>query len=117
MNEVIVSYLKNGAGFYSEFFFMINHYLYSKKNNLKFILNTDYWLFKSIKGWEDYFEPLKNHTLQYGDIPKEYSFGKIIEYYSIEEYKNAIKDVYILNTNTKNKIMEIKYEFGLVDGK
>jgi len=96
---------------------MINHYIYSKKNNLKFILNTEQWMFKSVKGWEDYFEPLENKVLQYGEIPKEYIFGKIIEDYSIEEYKNAIKDIYILNTNTKNRVMEVKYKFGLIDGK
>ena len=56
--NTLVTQLDYSAGFYSQLFFLINHYIYCKKNNINFIINSNEWLFKYKDGWEDYFEPI-----------------------------------------------------------
>ena len=43
----IVSTMNATSGFYSMLFFNLNHYLYCKRNQINFQLNTSNWLFKS----------------------------------------------------------------------
>jgi hypothetical protein len=109
-----ISNLNNISGFFSMFFFTINHYIYCKNNNISFKLNTDNWLFKYQKGWEDYF---KNIDLNfYNDDNVNYvDCQTILCNPSIREYKNIIKEVYIYNENTINKINEVKKNFNLID--
>ena len=53
---MIISIFDNKSGFFSMFFFFVNHYIYALKNNLNFEINNANWLFKYNLGWEDYFE-------------------------------------------------------------
>ena len=53
---MIYSIMKKSAGFYSQLFKAMNHYLFCKQNNLNFNLDTTDWLFKYEYGWIDYFE-------------------------------------------------------------
>ena len=108
----IIYHLKKGAGFFSEFFFMVNHYIYCKKENIPFNLNTEHWLFKSKEGWTDYFKTIENQNNTKTDEPQQYSFGHIIENYNIEEYKDAIKEIYRYNDSIQNKIT---YTMNLLD--
>jgi len=102
--------LKRGAGFYSELFFMINHYIYCKKENIPFILNTDEWLFSS---WTNYFEPITNiNTTENTQI---FEFGHIIENYTIEEYRIAIQEFYRYNNKIQEKIANTLYKLNLRD--
>jgi len=113
MSTTIVYNLKKAAGFFSEIFFMINSYIYSKKHNLNFILNSREWLFKFKNGWEDYFEPININRIQDVCIIEEHYFNKIKEDYPIEDYKLAIKELYIYNEKTKKQILEINTELDL----
>jgi hypothetical protein len=111
--ENIVSELTYDAGFYSQFFYLINHYIYCKKNNVNFKIKSDNWLFLSKNGWTDYFEPI---TLDYGKpnetiVNNRQSLGD----YPIIEYKNSIPEVYIYNSRTKAAIKEYMNKFNLVN--
>ena len=66
---MIVTLLLKKQGFYSILFFVLNHYLYCKKNKLNYRMNTDNWLFTSINGWTDYFT---NIELNYIDDVSKY---------------------------------------------
>jgi hypothetical protein len=109
---MIISNLEKSAGFYSLFFFMVNHYLYAKKNNLQFKINSDNWLFKYVKGWEDYF---KNIDIIEGNVCNDIYFGhhQQIDNFTITEYKNVIKELYVYNNNIKQLIESKKKELSL----
>jgi hypothetical protein len=111
---MITTILSNSAGFYSQLFFLLNHYLYAKNNNLSFKVKSDEWLFKFKNGWEDYF---KNIDIKMNNIHNlnNASFGhhqEIFEF-TIKEYKNAIKEIYIYNDVINEKIKKVKEELCL----
>ena len=95
-NSIIISNLENKGGFYSLFFFLLNHYIYCSKNNINFKIKSDKWLFRYRYGWEDYFKPcnLIFNDLNYNELI--YSHLNIIENYPIYEYKNYIPNIYII---------------------
>jgi hypothetical protein len=104
--DTITSSLGNSAGFYSMFFFLLNHYIYCKENKKNFVIESDQWIFKSKNGWEDYFEPVK---LQYNDGTNVAFVGHndVIKDYPLIEYKNNIKELYIYNKRTNEQIQKI----------
>ena len=109
----IVSTMNATSGFYSMLFFNLNHYLYCKRNQINFQLNTSNWLFKSHHGWTDYFLPIElvynNNTLP----PCEKSHGDVLADYNIHDYKEAIDDVYKYNERTLKNIDNIRQQLGL----
>ena len=58
----LISILGNSAGFYSGYFFLLNHYNYCKRHKIEFIMKSETWLYKSQRGWLDYFEPIELDT-------------------------------------------------------
>jgi hypothetical protein len=115
-NETIISNLDGSSGFYSVLFFIMNHYLYCKKNNKHFKIDSNGWLFKAKDGWTDYFEDIElNKDFSSDTNIKNHGFSTIISDYSIKDYKNIIPDFYIYNENTKKEIQKIKLKFNLID--
>jgi hypothetical protein len=111
---MIISILNKDSGFFSQFFFTLNHYLYCKKYNLNFKINSEKWLFKSNNGWCDYFkEILLNYNNDF--LENYYSYPNIIEEFKIIDYKNIINEVYIYNENTQNEIITKKKELNIID--
>ena len=117
---MLTSILSKRAGFFSELFFSIHHYLYSKKNKINFNLETTNWLFKYKKGWEDYFENIDNidnidnikytnNRLMHGNITTDL--------FTITEYKNIIPEFYIYNKTTTQKIYDCKNKLNLINKK
>lgn len=109
---MIVSVLdkKSGAGFFSSYFFLLNHYIYSKKNNLPFFIESQNWLYKSQKGWNDYFVfqcPKKE------DNSRVVGHNELCDNYSMFEYNNFSKELFVLNEETKEKINNIKNDLEL----
>jgi hypothetical protein len=113
---MITTILSNAAGFYSQLFFLLNHYLYAKNNNLSFIVKSDKWLFKYKNGWEDYFKNVDVKINNKHDFNNS-SFGHHQEIFkfTIKEYKNAIKEVYVYNDTINEKIKKVKEELCLND--
>jgi hypothetical protein len=118
-NSLIISQLNNehGYGFYSRYFFLLNHYIYCKKNKINFKIDDSNWLFKYKYGYIDYFEDIKLNFYDDTQIKdtKIYKQGNIIGNYSIDEYKNIISEIYRYNQKTLDKINEIKNKFNLID--
>jgi len=109
--EGLTSVLGNSAGFFSGFFFLLNHYIYSKRRNIKFHINSDEWLYRHKDGWDDYFEPiLGDDNLECKQI---FGHNNHIELHSIKEYETAIKEVYKFNEKTRSRISEVKSTLGL----
>jgi hypothetical protein len=110
---MIVSILDKSAGFFSMFFFTVNHYLLAKKHNVKFVLHSDHWLFKSQKGWEDYFLNIDtNAPINHPNVAylKHY---QPVDKFTIHEYKKILPEMYKYNKLTKTKIDEMKMKLNL----
>ena len=111
-NISIISKLKDDSGFYSQLFFMINHYIYCKENKINFKIDSSDWMYKYNYGWIDYFEQIE---LKFNDSvnDKIYKHSNILDNYSINTYKNSINEIYIYNNITKNHINNIKKKLNL----
>lgn len=105
----IVSQLRNDTGFYSQYFFVMNHYLYCKENQINLMVDSKNWLFSSKDGWSDYFESI---DLQFNDNDstktKTVGHPETLSDYKIIEYKNIIGEVYKYNEKTKANIDQYK---------
>lgn len=110
---MIISIQNKSSGFFSQFFFVLNHYLYAKKNNLQFSLNTKNWLFKYKSGWNDYFCELATDFHKNNCADKIFGHCNVIENYKIVDYIEAINDIYKLNDYVSNKKNEIIEKFNL----
>lgn len=107
--------IPNNSGFFSMFFFISNHYLFCKKNNVNYELNTDEWLYKKELGWTDYFEEI---NLKYNDNNKNIKKANhqdILGDFTIREYKNVIPEIYKYNKNTQYEIEKKIKELNLLD--
>jgi hypothetical protein len=113
---IIVSNLTNntGCGFYSQLFFTLNHYIYCKSNNINFRINSDTWLFLYKNGWSDYFNNIELNFYE-SNIIKNYKTKDILGKYTVQNYIDAIHDIYNYNENTITKINKIKTYFNLID--
>jgi len=114
---MIITLLLKNQGFYSILFFVLNHYLYCRKNKLNYKMNTDNWLFKSVNGWTDYF---KNVELNYEtdtstDVQYYDQRNTILDNFTLNEYRTAIKEMYLYNEITQKKIQEIKEKYNLLN--
>jgi hypothetical protein len=120
---MIISKLTTKAGFFSQFFFMVNHYIYCKKHNRTFKLDSTNWLYKYSKGWTDYFIDIdfngndadKFRSSHPGKLlfslsrasaePVNYvEHGYFFENFPLYEYINALKKIYTYNEKTKRII-------------
>jgi tetratricopeptide (TPR) repeat protein len=104
----IVSILDKSAGFFSMFFFALNHLLYAEEHDLSFRLETTDWLFLSEKGWEDYFLPFARSGKNKDDNSRYVKHGDIIKEYFIEDYRYLIQDIYRYNERLSNSIKQYK---------
>lgn len=111
-NISIVSQLSDAAGFYSQLFFLINHYIYCKENKINFKIDSINWVYKTNNGWTDYFEQI---DLKFNDSTNDkiYKHLDILNNYSINTYKTYINEIYIYNDKTKNYINNIKQKLNL----
>ena len=105
----------SNSGFYSSIFFVMNHYLYCKKNNKNFEINDEEWLFKSKDGWTDYFEKIELTNGNDKNNSNNVGHGTVMSDYSIQQYRDVIPEFYVYNENTKREINKIKSQYGLTD--
>ena len=84
------------AGFGSVFFFMIQAYIYAKKNGSDFRIKHDGWVYTYDKGWHDYFDSLDDYdpAVKYDEV-KETSHLRNYDIpdYTFQEYSDAIQEV------------------------
>jgi hypothetical protein len=103
----------DSMGFYSNLFFVMNNYIYCKKNNLYFNIDDSKWLYKKEKGWEDYFLNININNNKPNSNIKITNHGTILEEYEIYEYKNILNEFYKYNNNTITEINNIKNKLNL----
>jgi hypothetical protein len=112
---MIITVLKKVRGFYSILFFVLNHYLYSKRNKINYRQCSHGWLFKTMHGWTDYFNDI---ILTFNDSTNDIVYcldqeRTELDLYTLHEYKEAINDIYQYNETTKQQINEVKTHFYL----
>jgi hypothetical protein len=110
---MITSVLAKQAGFYSQLFFLLNHYLFARYTNSNFMIDSNNWLFKYKLGWEDYF--INVNITNFSNKNNIISLGhhKQICDCKIDSYKSAIKNVYIYNNFVTEKIKLTKNNLSL----
>lgn len=113
---MIISVLNRAAGFFSQFFFTVNHYIYCVKNKISFTLKSDDWTFLYQDGWTDYFMPIELNFEDSHHTNAHYGHGNVIEDVSFLEYKNALPFVYKYNDFIQSKINEKMHQLKLVKG-
>ena len=114
--KMIVSTMdKSSGGFFSQFFFTMNHYLTAKITGSQFKLNTSTWLFSYENGWTDYFETFDLNDMNNDSriITADHSFE--FTKFPLESYRYAIKEVYKYNGRTMAQISVKKKELGLAE--
>lgn len=104
----VTTILNKSAGFFSQFFFMVNHFIYAITNNLVHKIDGSNWLFNYNVGWYDYFENVlssdnTNHT---NNIIS--SHGNVLGHYTLRDYKQAIQILYKYNQTLKDEIENTK---------
>jgi hypothetical protein len=114
---MITSVLDKSAGFYSILFFTINHYIYCKRNNISFTLDSSNWLFKSKEGWNDYFKPIDFVSGENNTENRTVKHNELLGNYDMWEYQRTIRNhLYLYNDEVLKRIAETKQAIGLVDG-
>jgi hypothetical protein len=108
----MISVLNKSAGFFSQFFFTINHYIYCKKRQIDFSLDSSEWTFSYKDGWTDYFKPLE---LRFGNASEQsrHGHGTVLEDVAYSEYGNVLREVYQYNDFIQSKINEKRRELQL----
>jgi hypothetical protein len=113
---MIISIMDDFAGFFSLLFFAVNHYIYCKKNNISFQLDTTRWLFKSEKGWTDYFQDVNFTGTNELDSIRTYKHSDLLGDFFIHEYRDILlKEFYLYNDEIREKIMETKQKLNLTE--
>ena len=120
MNNIIISNLNKSSGFYSLLFFLLNYYIYCKKNNINFKIESNNWLYKYKLGWEDYFEVSElgfyEFEFEFELNQSIYEHCQLIDEYSIKEYQDIIPQIYKYNQLTKQIIDNTYIQFNLIKG-
>jgi hypothetical protein len=86
-----------GAGFGSVFFFMIQAYIYAKKNGNDFRIKDDGWVYTYDKGWHDYFDSLDDYdpAVKYDEIRhSSHNKNHDIPDHTFQEYSDAVQEVF-----------------------
>lgn len=112
---MFVSVLNKAAGFFSQFFFTVNHYIYCMKNKINFKLKCDEWTFLYESGWTDYFMPIELQFENESEINAEQGHGYVIENVELREYQQVLPSIYRYNDFIQSKINERMAELGLKD--
>ena len=105
---------KRSGGFFSQFFFNMNHYLTAKARGFSFHLDTDHWLFKYKSGWTDYFQPI---DLLIEPPPEKFhraGHSHVIGSFTLQQYRDVIGEMYRYNETMKQMILEKKRDLGLI---
>ena len=108
-SKIVIFSLNSDGGFFSNFWFLLNTYVYAKKNNYLFFIENNDWQYTYKNGWHDYFTTLNVYNNEHSDYPIErMSRASIIDSthprYTVSEYIEAIKEVYKLQPHLQEQI-------------
>lgn len=121
MSSIFV--LGRSAGFYSQYFFLVQKYLLCKRENTGFHVDSSQWLFKSKEGWVDYFQEIADLPVPEGGDNSVHYFSHTHFFYSdnhlfnMYQYREAILGkLYLYNDTVKRNIQETNDRLGLIKG-
>lgn len=106
---IVIFDFKSYVGFFSQFWFLCQAYIYAKNNDYPFFVNSSDWNYKSKDGWHDYFTSLKEYKDDGTpkDIKRFAHFNNIgIPTYKITDYIKAVREIYKPNDHIRGKISE-----------
>jgi hypothetical protein len=115
--SLIVNLPKNDGGFFCQIWKLMSRYIFTKKYNLKLYINDSNWMFNHKNGWIDYFEKnfleiINESTLLeqpvYLDVDE-----RMLDQFSLNEYKEAFNEIFILNDSLKQKVIKTLNDFNL----
>lgn len=117
----VISTFDSGSGFYSNLMFKLNHYIYCKKNNLNFAVDTNNWPYQIDKGWIDYFEdvklnPLNDTNITDIEIKRMPGCCSTIEEYPLSDYIDVVPEFYKPNKMVLEYINSKYREFNINKG-
>jgi hypothetical protein len=111
MNNAVIFQLNDKAGFYSVFFFLCQAYIYAKQSNYDFYITQTDWYYAHTKGWHDYFATLTlwnpDYAGKYKQIITMSHMNVTDEDYTLNDYIQVIKEIYILNPELEFRAKEI----------
>ena len=111
---VVITILNKDAGFFSQFFFMVNHFIYARSNNITYKIDGTQWLFNYSLGWGDYFENIPEINVnKINDI--KCSHGHILGNFTLSCYKQGISMLYKYNQHTKDEIYKTINRLNLIN--
>lgn len=116
----VISTFDNSSGFYSNLMFKLNHYIYSKKHNINFEVDTNNWPYQIDKGWIDYFEdvklnPLVDVNITDVEIKRMPGCCSTIEEYPLSDYIDVISEFYKPNKMVLEYIKSKYLEFNITE--
>ena len=107
---IVIFNLNSNAGFFSQFWYMCKAYIYAKKSNFPFFINSSNWSYKSKDGWHDYFTSLNEYKDDgvLKDIQNfaYYNDSGIPTQYKITDFVEAVGEIYRLNHMISTKIKD-----------
>lgn len=106
----IVCVLHSGSGFFSQFFFLCKVYLFAKEHGHPFFIEHDNWQYTYKKGWHDYFTTLNLFTNDgtYTEVKRYRGHtAPDIPEYTIQQYIDCIKEVFVLHPILQARVEEI----------
>lgn len=108
----MISVLNRAAGFFSQFFFTMNHYIHCKKYKFNFALDSTDWTFGYNQGWQDYFEPI-DFKIREQENERRIGHGTITEDVTFQEYRNVIPEMFRYNEDIQLHIKQKQEELDL----
>jgi hypothetical protein len=105
----------NNAGFGSVFGFLVQSYIYAKKNGHDFRVKDDNWNYSYDKGWHDYFDSLDaydKNVKYHAEENYKHANTEGVPDYTFKEYSDAIQDIYKPIQRIKDKAKEYSEQIG-----
>lgn len=109
------------AGFYSQYFFFLQSFIFCKLTNQTLLYDDSQWKFKYTFGLADYFDLDINKIQQYKITEEDRNNPEIVikkhdpnnpgVVLPLHEYRSAIKDIYLVNENIRTKTQQLRQQF------
>jgi hypothetical protein len=109
ISTIVIFSFNSKIGFFSQFWFLCQSYIYAKNNNYAFFVDSSKWNYKSKYGWHDYFTSLneyKDDMTQKNIKRFSHQNNTGIPDYKIRDYIDAVQEIYKLNDTLLAKIKE-----------
>jgi len=107
------------AGFYSQYFFFLQAYIFCRMHNAVLLYDDSQWKFKHALGLADYFV-LDESKIRFFNIAQEkldnvvikcHNPGEIGPTFPLCEYRKAIKELYVMNDDIRQKTHLLRKNF------